>query len=85
MRLLTLLLVTVPSYAADELTVYDLLAPETHKVAIICDVSATTEGATYYLNPARHGSVADKGTRAEGPSPTAAAAPPVLAPRGTTP
>jgi hypothetical protein len=60
MRLLTLLLVTVPVFAADELTVYDLLAPETHKFAIIYDVSATREGAPYYLNPIRHGSVADK-------------------------
>jgi len=60
MRLLTLLLVTVPIFAADELTVYDLLAPETHKFAIIYDVSATREGAPYYLNPIRHGSVAEK-------------------------
>jgi hypothetical protein len=60
MRLLTLLLVTVPAWAADELTVYDLLAPETHKFAIVYDVSATREGAPYYLNPIRHGSVAEK-------------------------
>ncbi len=60
MRLLVFLLVTVPVFAADELTVYDLLAPETHKFAIIYDVSATREGAPYYLNPIRRGSVADK-------------------------
>ena len=60
MRLLSLLLVTVPVFAADELTVYDLLAPATHKFAIIYDVSATREGAPYYLNPIRRGSVADK-------------------------
>jgi hypothetical protein len=64
MRLLALLLVTVPAlaplFAGDELTVYDLLAPETHKFAIVYDVSATREGAPYYLNPIRHGSVADK-------------------------
>jgi hypothetical protein len=60
MRLFTLLLVTVPAFAADELTVYDLLAPDTHKFAIIYDVSATREGAPYYLNPIRRGSVADK-------------------------
>jgi hypothetical protein len=60
MRLLVLLLVTVPVFAADELTVYDLLAPETHRFAIIYDVSATREGAPYYLNPIRRGSVADK-------------------------
>lgn len=60
MRLFVLLLVTVPTFAADELTVYDLLAPDTHKFAIIYDVSATREGAPYYLNPIRRGSVADK-------------------------
>ena len=60
MRLFALLLVTVPMLAADELTVYDLLAPESHKFAIIYDVSATREGAPYYLNPIRRGSVADK-------------------------
>jgi hypothetical protein len=60
MRLLVSLLVTVPMFAADELTVYDLLAPDTHKFAIVYDVSATREGAPYYLNPIRRGSVADK-------------------------
>jgi hypothetical protein len=64
MRLFALVLVTVPAfaplYAADELTVYDLLAPETHKFAIIYDVSATREGAPYFLNPIRRGSVAEK-------------------------
>jgi hypothetical protein len=60
MRLLTFLIVTVPVLAADELTVYDLLAPETHKFAIIYDVTATREGAPYYLNPIRRGSVAEK-------------------------
>lgn len=60
MRLLTFLLVTGSAFAADELTVYDLLAPETHRFAIIYDVTATREGAPYYLNPIRRGSVADK-------------------------
>lgn len=60
MRLFVLLLATVPLFAADELTVYDLLAPDTHKFAIIYDVTATREGAPYYLNPIRRGSVADK-------------------------
>jgi hypothetical protein len=60
MRLLTFLLVTGSAFAADELTVYDLLGPETHRFAIIYDVSATREGAPYYLNPIRRGSVADK-------------------------
>src|SRR5580692_12737128 len=60
MRLFALLLLAVPVFAADELTVYDLLAPDTHRFAIIYDVSATREGAPYYLNPIRRGSVADK-------------------------
>ena len=60
MRLFVFLAVTVPLLAADELTVYDLLGPETHKFAIIYDVSATREGAPYYLNPIRRGSVAEK-------------------------
>ena len=51
---------TFPLFAADELTVYDLLSPETHEFAIIYDVSATREGAPYYLNPIRRGSVAEK-------------------------
>jgi hypothetical protein len=41
MRLFTFLVVTAPIFAADELTVYDLLPPETHKFAIVYDVSAT--------------------------------------------
>ncbi len=60
MRLFVLLLAAVPLFAADELTVYDLLAPDTHRFAIIYDVTATREGAPYYLNPIRRGSVADK-------------------------
>src|ERR1700722_126002 len=64
MRLFALFLVTVslvaPVFAADELTVYDLLPPDTHKFAIIYDVTATKEGAPYYLNPIRRGSVAEK-------------------------
>jgi hypothetical protein len=60
MRLFVFLLASVPIFAADELTVYDLLPPETHKFAIIYDVTATREGAPYYLNPIRRGSVAEK-------------------------
>jgi hypothetical protein len=60
MRLLLLALLAIPLFAADELTVYDLLAPATHRFAIVYDVTATREGAPYYLNPIRRGSVADK-------------------------
>lgn len=60
MRLLLLLLAACPLSAADELTVYDLLAPSTHSFDIIYDVSATRPGAAYFCNPIRPGSVASK-------------------------
>ena len=60
MKLFVFLLVTVFLLRGDELTVYDLLAPESHKFAIIYDVSATREGAPFYLNPIRRGSIAEK-------------------------
>lgn len=60
MRLLVLLLAACPLPAADEITVYDLLAPSTHSFDIIYDVSATRTGAAYYCNPIRPGSVASK-------------------------
>ena len=44
--------------ADDEFTLYDLLAPETHQFAIVYEVTATREGARFYLNPIREGSVA---------------------------
>jgi hypothetical protein len=46
--------------AADEITVYDLLAPSTHSFDIIYDVTATREGAPYFFNPIRPGSTASK-------------------------
>jgi hypothetical protein len=46
--------------AADELTVYELLAPGSHSFDIIYDVTATREGAAYFFNPIRQGSVASK-------------------------
>jgi hypothetical protein len=57
---LVLLLAALPLSAADELTVYDLLAPGTHSFDIIYDVTATREGAPYFFNPIRVGSVATK-------------------------
>ncbi|HJZ95035.1 MAG TPA: hypothetical protein VKE70_00925 [Candidatus Solibacter sp.] len=50
----------IPIHAADELTVYDLLAPSTHSFDIIYDVTATREGARYFFNPIRVGSTASK-------------------------
>ena len=60
MRLLALLLAALPAWAADEITVYDLLAPATHSFDIVYDVTATREGAPYFFNPIRPGSIATK-------------------------
>src|SRR5437764_199883 len=49
-------LAALPAWSADELTVYDLLAPSTHSFDIIYDVTATREGAPYFFNPIRPGS-----------------------------
>ena len=46
------------AFASDELTVYELLAPETHSFAITYDMSTTVEGSPYLFNPIRRGSVA---------------------------
>jgi hypothetical protein len=46
--------------AAEEFTLYELLAPETHQFAITYDVTATREGEQFFLNPIRPGSVAAK-------------------------
>ena len=43
---------------ADAYTRYELLAPGSAKFRIIYEVTATTAGAIYYLNPIRKGSVA---------------------------
>jgi hypothetical protein len=55
-----LLLFAVSALAADEFTLYELQAPETHQFAITYDVSAAREGAPFYFNPIRPGSVATK-------------------------
>ena len=64
MRLLVLLLAALPTvlpaWAADEITVYSLLAPATHSFDIVYDVTAAREGAPYFFNPIRTGSVATK-------------------------
>jgi len=43
---------------ADEITWYELLAPDSHKFAIVYDVSQPREGARYFFNPIRRGAVA---------------------------
>jgi len=41
----------------DQLTIYELLAPSTHKFAIIYDVSQPAEGSKFFFNPIRRGSI----------------------------
>jgi hypothetical protein len=50
----------VPAGAAEDYTLYELLAPESHQFAITYDTTARREGDLYYLNPIRPGSVATK-------------------------
>ena len=57
---LMLCLFSVPLVAADEFTLYELQQPETHQFAITYDVTATREGAKFFFNPIRPGSVATK-------------------------
>jgi len=57
---LFVLLTAAALRAADEITVYDLLAPSTHSFDIIYDVTATSEGAAFFFNPIRAGSTASK-------------------------
>ncbi|HEY3767441.1 MAG TPA: hypothetical protein VGN44_02105 [Candidatus Angelobacter sp.] len=54
------LLLSLPLMAADEFTLYELLPPETHQFGITYDVTATQEGAPFFFNPIRPGSVATK-------------------------
>jgi hypothetical protein len=55
-----LCLLSVSLVAADEFTLYELHPPETHQFAITYDVTATREGAQFFFNPIRPGSVATK-------------------------
>lgn len=45
-------------WAEDDFTLYELLAPETHKFAITYDVATSVEGSPFFLNPIRRGSKA---------------------------
>ena len=60
MRIFVLLLAAAAAWAADDLTVYELLAPSTHSFDIIYDVTVNREGSPYFFNPIRPGSVASK-------------------------
>ncbi|HEY6250942.1 MAG TPA: hypothetical protein VI685_13360 [Candidatus Angelobacter sp.] len=58
--LIALLLLAFSASASDEFTLYELLPPETHQFAITYDVTTTHEGAQFFFNPIRPGSVASK-------------------------
>jgi hypothetical protein len=61
LKIVTMLfLLSVSLVAADEFTLYELQPPETHQFAITYDVTATHEGAPFFFNPIRPGSVATK-------------------------
>src|SRR3954468_20414237 len=55
-----LLLVCTPLLAADEFTLYDLQPPDSHQFAITYDVTQDREGAEWFFNPIRPGSIATK-------------------------
>jgi hypothetical protein len=58
MRMLFWLAAVSGLFAADDFTVYELLAPSSHSFDIIYDVTQTRESALYFYNPIRQGSVA---------------------------
>ncbi|MBZ5602872.1 MAG: hypothetical protein LAO79_11250 [Acidobacteriia bacterium] len=47
-------------HAMEAYTIYDLLPPATHSFDILYDVSSSREGAAYFFNPIRIGSVSTK-------------------------
>jgi hypothetical protein len=59
-RVLCLLACGVAGWSASDLTVYQLLAPETHSFELSYDASVTRAGAEYFFNPVRPGSVVTK-------------------------
>ena len=60
MRPLILLALTPSMWAAEAYTIYDLQPPATHSFDILYDVSSSREGAAYFFNPIRIGSVSTK-------------------------
>jgi hypothetical protein len=58
MRMLAFLVLVSGLWAADDFTVYVLLAPSTHSFDIIYDVTQAREGSPYFYNPVRQGSTA---------------------------
>lgn len=59
-RILFLLVLTTLARGEQAYTIYDLQAPSTHSFDIIYDVSSDHEGASYFFNPIRKGSVSSK-------------------------
>jgi len=55
-----IVLVAAAALADDEFTLYDLLPPESHQFAITYDVTQSREGAEFFFNPIRPGSIATK-------------------------
>jgi hypothetical protein len=53
-------LIAGSAFAADEFTLYELLPPDTHQFAITYDVTQDKEGADFFMNPIRPGSVSTK-------------------------
>jgi hypothetical protein len=51
-------LLAAAALAEDEVTLYELLPPDTHQFAIVYDVSQAREGLEFFFNPIRAGSVA---------------------------
>jgi hypothetical protein len=60
LALIAALLLALPALADDDFTLYDLLTPESHQFAITYDVTQSKEGAEFFFNPIRAGSVATK-------------------------
>lgn len=58
--LATVLLATSVVAAAD-FTLYELLAPDSHRFAITYDITTAKEGDLFFLNPIREGSIANGG------------------------
>ncbi len=60
MKLVTLAalaLAAIPLRATEAFSIYDLQPPSTHSFDIVYDVSSDREGARYFFNPIRQGSI----------------------------
>ena len=60
-RLLVLMVLwSASAFCSDELTIYELLSPQSHSFAITYDGSTTVEGSPFLFNPIRNGSIASE-------------------------